>query len=104
LRDQFAELRIMIDCNDPAHVEAETAFAAMVTEITRQAEIGRRRGFARVKPPMRRKRQIVEPLATRLMLGTAEAYDALGDDRLGAEPARDAVLNFVGGIKVSTAV
>ena len=104
LRDQLAELCIMIDRNDPAHVGAEATFEAMVREITHQAKISRRRGFTRVKPPMRRKRQIVEPLAKHLMLGTAEAYDALGDHRLGAEPARDAVLNFLGGIKVSTAV
>ena len=80
LRDQLAELRIMINHNDPAHVEAEAAFAAMVAEIMHQAEIGPSSGFARaMRSTVRPKGQVAEPLAKRLMLGTAEAYDPLAE-------------------------
>lgn len=64
LRDQLAELRMMIDHNDPVHVETEAAFAAIVAKIVHQTEIGPRGGFSGAMPK-------------RLMLGTAEAYDAL---------------------------
>jgi hypothetical protein len=38
LQDQLAELRMMIDLDDPEHIEVEVAFAAMVEEIMHEAE------------------------------------------------------------------
>lgn len=47
LRDQLSELRMVIDHDDPAHVAAEAAFAAMVAEIMQAADIGpRNRGVS----------------------------------------------------------
>ena len=99
LRDQLAELRMMVDRNDPAHVEAEATFAAMVAEILDDAEFGPKdcslgtnpaRSGALPKMPRpienaeyrgeRVERQLADPLAMRLMLGTAEAYDGLDQD------------------------
>jgi hypothetical protein len=57
LQNQLAELRMLIDRDDPVHLEAEAAFAAMVAQITREADLK----------------------ANRMMLGTAEAYDGLAE-------------------------
>jgi hypothetical protein len=99
LRDQLAELRMMVDRNDPAHVEAEATFAAMVTEILSDTEfdpkdrsLGKNPARSGALPSMphptenaehrgeRGERQLADPLATQLMLGTAEAYDGLEQD------------------------
>jgi hypothetical protein len=60
LQHQLAELRMLIDRNDPVHVEAEAAFAAMVAMVVHEA-------------------QIADPMANRMMLGTAEACDGLAE-------------------------
>jgi hypothetical protein len=108
LRDQLAELRMMVDRNDPAHVEAEATFAAMVAEILGEAGFGPKGRSLRKNPAgsgalpkmprpienaeYHRKRdhgEVADPLAMRLMLGTAEAYDGLEHDaeRPPATPA-----------------
>jgi hypothetical protein len=71
LQNQLAELRMLIDRDDPVHVEAEAAFAAMVAKIVREAAIG-------------------DSVAKRMMRGTAEACDALAEDArpsMSAPPA-----------------
>ena len=85
-RDQLADLRLMIDWGDPAQVEAEAAFAAMVSEIMHESGMGPKghvlcTKLTSVAPPVARgsvceERPAADPLAIRLMSGTAEAYDA----------------------------
>ncbi|HEY7552641.1 MAG TPA: hypothetical protein VH913_24350 [Hyphomicrobiaceae bacterium] len=95
LRDQLSELRMVIDHDDPAHVAAEAAFAAMVAEIMQAADIGpRNRGVSTnadvvvLQGTPRLVEEIEHPgegppaesLALRLMRGTAEAYDWLASE------------------------
>jgi hypothetical protein len=58
MQDQLAELRMLIKFDDPVHAEAEAEFAAMIARIVRGASVA-------------------DSIGTRMMLGTAEAYDGL---------------------------
>jgi hypothetical protein len=70
LRNQLAELGMMVDRDDPVQIEAEAAFAARVAAIIREAEIAENIAMWRAE-------QLSELLAKRLVLGTAEAFDPL---------------------------
>jgi hypothetical protein len=60
LREQLAELAMLVNRNDPLQVEAEAAFARMVAEVLRGAEVGESK-----------------PDLSCMMQGTAEAYDGM---------------------------
>ena len=48
MQDQLAEIRMLMDRDDPVHVEAEAAFAAMIANIMHDADIAK--NAARVGP------------------------------------------------------
>ena len=90
MQHQLAELRLQIDFDDPVHAEAEGAFAAMVARIVHEAEVAD--SIAKLRDDRNRQdelaggrttsvqvmaEQLTDPIAERMMLGTAEAYDAL---------------------------
>jgi hypothetical protein len=58
MQHQLAELRMLIDFDDPVHPEAEAAIAAMIARIVRGASVA-------------------DGMDRRMMLSTAEAYDGL---------------------------
>ena len=76
MQDQLAMLRMVIDRQDPVHVEAEAGFAAMVAKATHEVEISPGDHSIRTLGECGPGRPD-ERLAIRLMRGTAEAYDAL---------------------------
>lgn len=91
MQHQLAELRLQIDFDDPVHAEAEATFAAMIARIVREAEVADsiaklRDDRNRLREELPRERaeeggvmaeQLIDLMAERMMLGTAEAYDAL---------------------------
>jgi hypothetical protein len=79
LRNQLAELRMAFDRDDPVQVEAEVAFSARVAAIIHEAEIAE-------NIAMWKEEQMSEPLAMRLALGTAEAFDPLAAGTAESEP------------------
>lgn len=81
LQDQLAELRMLIDRNDPAHLEAETAFTAMVAKIMREAEMAE--SISKLDAE-----QMTGSMVKCMMRGTAEAYDALAQDTFQQENGR----------------
>jgi hypothetical protein len=79
LQEQLAELRMVMDPDNPAHVEAEAAFAAIVSKLIREAELAE--NIAKWTAE-----QVADSMAKGMMLGTAEGYDGLSEhaERRGA--------------------
>jgi hypothetical protein len=90
MQHQLAELRLQIDFDDPVLAEAEATFAAMIARIVREADVAD--SIAKLRDDRNRLRQQltraspedagvmaeqqIDLMAERMMLGTAEAYDA----------------------------